>query len=104
MLRLQNHKNYHLKFEYASRMLYAYSNQLHAHSKYSRSNISMNPLSLLSNSRRGESYQLISSLAHFCCCFSDTLEALSVVYFHSKCVVSSWSTFKIWQELLSFIT
>jgi hypothetical protein len=46
-------------------MLFSYSNLLYAQSKYSRSNISMNPLFLLVHSRRGESYWLIIGLAHF---------------------------------------
>jgi hypothetical protein len=65
MLRFQNHSNYHFYFECTHRMLYAYLNLLNAHSKYSRRNISMNLLFLLVNSRKGESYWLISSLAHF---------------------------------------
>ncbi len=51
--------------EYAHRMLHAYSHMLYGHSKYSKSNISRNPLLLLTNSRRGGSYRLIPNLAHF---------------------------------------
>jgi hypothetical protein len=51
----QNHSNYSFNFDYVWRMFYTYSNLLYAHSKYSVSNIIMNPLFLLVYSKRDES-------------------------------------------------
>jgi hypothetical protein len=65
--------------------LYAYSNLLYAHSKYYESNISMNPLFLWVNSRRGESSWLIPSLAYI----QHHGDALKMfLYAHSKCIGS----------------
>jgi hypothetical protein len=69
-------------------MLYAYSNLLYAYSKYYESNISMNPLFLLVNSRRGEPW-LIPSLAHILLIYQHhggTLKML--LYAQSKCIGS----------------
>jgi hypothetical protein len=46
-------------------MLYAHSNLLYVHSKCYRINISINPLFLLANFRKGGSYWLIPSLQQF---------------------------------------
>jgi hypothetical protein len=46
MLRLQNHSIYQFSFEFAERMLYAFSNLLYAYSNLLYvSNISINPIS-----------------------------------------------------------
>ncbi len=83
MLRLQTHSNYHIYFEYPQRMLYAYSNLLHAHSKYSGSNISMDPIKL-AISRRGESHRLIPSLAPFLVAPATSRRCQVLLYAHSK--------------------
>ncbi len=43
---------------------------------------------LLVNSRRGESYWLIPSLAHFCCCVVTSWRRQVLLYAHSKCIGS----------------
>jgi hypothetical protein len=75
-LRLQNHSNYHFYFEYAYRMLYA-------HSKYSESSSAW---ILLVNTRRGKSYWLSASLAHFLLALAISLRRQVLLYAHSTCL------------------
>jgi hypothetical protein len=83
---LQNCSNYHFYFKYAWAMLYAYSNLLFALSKYSRSNMSINPLFLLDNLWRGRSFWLIPSLAHIFLALTTSWRRQVFLYAHSKCV------------------
>ncbi len=77
---------------------------LSAHSKHSRSNISINSLFLLANSSRDGSYWLIPSLAHFFLAVATSWSTKMLLYAHSKCVGSCYMWFKIWQELLYLIS
>ncbi len=67
-------------------MLCAHSNPLYAHSKYSRSNISIKPLFLLANSWRCGSYWLIPNLAHFFLALATSWWRQLLLFVDSKCV------------------
>jgi hypothetical protein len=72
-------------------MLYAYSNLLYAHSKYSGSNISMNPLFICPV---WHIFLLLQKHHGGAKCCSMCIQNVSGV---------ALSVFKIWQELLYFI-
>jgi hypothetical protein len=59
---------------------------------------------LLVNSRRGYSYWLIPSMAYFCCCSRDIIEAPSVALYAFKNVSKVVQcAFNIGRELLYFV-
>ncbi len=91
MLRLKNHLTYHFYFEYAKRVLIAYSNLLYAYSNYFGNNISMNPLFLCPIWRI---FLLLQKHHGGAKCCSMRIQNVSGV---AQC------SFKIWPELLYFI-
>jgi hypothetical protein len=81
-------------------MLYAYLHLIYVHSKYCRSNISMKSLFLLLNSRKGESYWLILSLAYFLLLEHHHMGAKYCSMHIQNMPGVDRCAFKMWRELL----